>query len=125
LIAAHASDTVHTKLYDVGWPDAAHRVIRTPVFEAWERAGSPVSGNRPGEGELSARMRRPEFEVPLVKYSVMAPTDYIEGDIGGLAFYAGQSVSYVRGVEGAGDIVQKIANEARDVIASRLAPLVR
>src|SRR6267154_2387421 len=43
LIAAHASDTVHTKLYDVGWPDAAHRVIRTPVFDAWERAGSPES----------------------------------------------------------------------------------
>ena len=50
LIAAHASDTVHTKLFDIGWPDAAHRVIRTPLVEAWERAGRPESGQRPGEG---------------------------------------------------------------------------
>ncbi|MDO8432923.1 MAG: nitronate monooxygenase [Candidatus Binatus sp.] len=125
LIAAHASDTVHTKLYDVGWPDAAHRVIRTPLFDAWERAGRPESGKRPGEGESNARIKRPDIEVPLVRYSVMAPSDYIEGDISGLAFYAGQSVSYVHEIAPAGEIVRQIANEARDVIASRLAPLAR
>jgi NAD(P)H-dependent flavin oxidoreductase YrpB (nitropropane dioxygenase family) len=125
LIAAHGSETVHTKLYDVGWPDAAHRVIRTPLFEAWERAGRAESGKRPGEGEVSARFTRPDVDIPLVKYSVMAPADYIEGEIGGLAFYAGQSVSYVREIEPAGVIVKRIADEACDVIKSRLASLVR
>jgi hypothetical protein len=68
---------------------------------------------------------RPDVSVPLVKYSVMAPSDYIDGDIGGLAFYAGQSVSYVHEVEPVGAIVKRIAAEARDVIASRLTPLAR
>src|SRR5271168_1232646 len=39
IIAAEAEDTVHTELFDVGWPNAAHRVLRTKVVEAWERAG--------------------------------------------------------------------------------------
>jgi nitronate monooxygenase len=125
LIAAHASETVHTKLYDVGWPDAAHRVIRTPLFEAWERGGRAESGKRPGEGEVSSRFTRPDVEIPLVKYSVMPPSDYIEGDIGGLAFYAGQSVTYVHEIEPAAAIVKRIADEACEVIKSRLGSLVR
>ena len=60
-----------------------------------------------------------------MKYSVMTPTDYMEGDINGLAFYAGQSVSYVHEIAPAGEIVRRIATEAREVIASRLAPLAR
>jgi nitronate monooxygenase len=125
LVAAHASETVHTKLYDVGWPDAAHRVIRTPLYEAWERAGSPESGRRPGEGEETARFTDRAIEVPLVKYSVSPPLDYMQGDLGGLAFYAGQSVSYVHEIEPVGAIVKRIAAEAREVIASRLTPLAR
>ena len=125
LIAAHASDTVHTKLFDIGWPDAAHRVLRTPLVDAWERAGRPESGKRPGEGESNVRLKRTDLDIPLVKYSVMTPSDYMEGDINGLAFYAGQSVSYVHEIAPAAEIVRRIAPEARDVIASRLAPLAR
>ena len=51
VLDAHASDTVHTRLFDIGWPDAAHRVIRTPLVDSWERAGSPASPNRAGEGD--------------------------------------------------------------------------
>ena len=125
ILSAHASDTLHTKLYDVGWPDAAHRVIRTPLVDAWERAGRPEPGNRPHEGETTGRMNRTDFDVPIVNYSVMAPSESIEGDISGLAFYAGHSVSMVKTIEPAGEVVRKIAREAADAIASRLAPLVR
>lgn len=125
ILSAHASDTLHTKLYDVGWPDAAHRVIRTPLVDAWERAGCPESGNRPHEGETIGRVNRYDFDVPIVNYSVMAPSELVEGDISGLAFYAGHSVSMVKTIEPAGEVVRKIAREAADAIASRLAPLVR
>ena len=125
ILGAHAEDTLYTTLFDIGWPAAAHRVIRTAAVEAWERAGRPPTGERPGEGEPVGAMRRSGIEVPLVRYSVMPPTEYIEGDISGLAFYAGQSCSLVNEGLPAGEIVRKIAEEARAVIANRLAPLAR
>jgi NAD(P)H-dependent flavin oxidoreductase YrpB (nitropropane dioxygenase family) len=123
VIDAQADDTLHTKLFDIGWPDAAHRVIRMPAVEAWERAGRPPSGKRPGEGDAAGAMRRSGVEVPLVRYSVFPPTEYIEGDISGLAFYAGQSCSQVKETMPAAAIVRQIADEARAVILERLAPL--
>jgi len=125
ILRAHAEDTFHTTLFDIGWPDAAHRVIRTPTVETWERAGRPPTGERPGEGDPMGTMRRSGIEVPLVRYSVWPPTEYIEGDIGGLPFYAGQSSSLVNEALPAGEIVRQIAEEARSVIAERLAPLAR
>jgi NAD(P)H-dependent flavin oxidoreductase YrpB (nitropropane dioxygenase family) len=125
VLDAHAGDTVHTKLYDIGWPDAAHRVIRTPLVDAWERAGSPAAPNRPGEGEVIARLRSGSGDAPLQRYAVYCPTDAVEGDISGLPFYAGQSVGLVDKIAPAAEIVREIAAEARNVIASRLSPLAR
>jgi NAD(P)H-dependent flavin oxidoreductase YrpB (nitropropane dioxygenase family) len=56
---------------------------------------------------------------------VFPPTEYIEGEIGGLAFYAGQSCSLVNEMLPAAEIVRRIAEEARAAIANRLAPLTR
>lgn len=125
VLDAHASDTVHTKLFDIGWPDAAHRVIRTPLVDAWERAGSPARPNRAGEGETVAHLRRGGIDAPLPRYSVNPPSDSVEGDLSGLPFYAGQSVSMIDKIAPAGEVVRQIVSEARDVIASRLAPLAR
>ena len=125
IIAAEAEDTVHTELYDIGWPNAPHRVLRTKVVEEWERAGRPPTGKRPGEGKSIGKMTRAGFEVPMVKYSVMAPTSSFEGDIEELPFYAGMSVSLVREKLPAGEIVRRIATEARAIIAGRLASMTR
>lgn len=125
VIAAQAEDTLYTTLFDVGWPEAPHRVIRTATVEAWESARRPPTGKRPGEGDPAGTMRRSDIEVPLVRYSVFPPTEYIEGEINGLAFYAGQSCSLVNETMPAAEIVRRIADEARTAIANRLAPLIR
>ena len=125
ILRAHASETMHTTLFDIGWPDAPHRVLRTGVIDQWEQAGRPASGQRPGEGETIAVSRRPDVEIPLVSYSVMPPTDYLEGKVEGLPFYAGQSCTMVREIAPAGEIVRRIAAEANDVIAKRLAAMLR
>jgi nitronate monooxygenase len=126
LVRGHASETIHTTLYDIGWPDAAHRVLRTSVVEEWERAGRPASGSRPGEGAPAGQIRRRDGSAaPLVRYSVIPPAEYMEGDVEGLAYYAGNSVSLVREIFPAGEIVRRIVAEAEEVIAKRLAPLVR
>jgi len=125
IVRAHAAQTVHTTLFDVGWPDAPHRVLRTAVVDEWENAGRPASGLRPGEGQTVAASHRADAEVPLVNYTVMPPADYLEGDVERLPFYAGQSCSLVREIIPAGEIVRSIAAEAREVIAQRLAAIVR
>jgi nitronate monooxygenase len=125
VLAAHASDTVHTTLFDIGWPDAPHRVLRTAVVDEWEHAGRPAPGKRPGEGETIVRMRRADVEVPLVNYTVMPPAAYVEGEIDRLAFYAGQSCSLVNEILPAGEIVRQIAAEAAGLISDRLGALVR
>ena len=125
ILRAHASETMHTILFDIGWPDAPHRVLRTGVVDQWEQAGRPASGQRPGEGETIAVSRRPDVEIPLVNYSVMPPADYLEGEVDALPFYAGQSCTMVREIAPAGEIVRRIAAEASDVIAKRLAAMLR
>lgn len=125
ILSAQAEDTVHTELYDIGWPNAAHRVLRTKVVDEWEHAGRPETGKRPGEGESIGKLNRAGLEAPMIKYSVMAPTTSFEGDIEELPFYAGMSVGLVREILPAGEIVRRIASEAREVIASRLASMLR
>jgi NAD(P)H-dependent flavin oxidoreductase YrpB (nitropropane dioxygenase family) len=124
LLAANATDTLHTTLYDLGWPDAPHRVLRTDLVERWEAAGRPASGSRPLEGLVSARAQRADLEIPLVNYTVMPPTDYMEGDCGGLPHYAGHSCSLLHEIIPAGDIVRRIATEAQTVIEQRLLKLI-
>jgi nitronate monooxygenase len=125
ILAAEAEDTIHTELYDIGWPNAPHRVLRTKVIDEWEHAGRPPTGRRPGEGKSIGRMTRADIEVPMVKYSVMSAANSFEGDIEDLPLYAGMSVSLVREKLAAGEIVKRIAAEAREVIAGRLAAMTR
>jgi NAD(P)H-dependent flavin oxidoreductase YrpB (nitropropane dioxygenase family) len=124
VVDARAEDTVHTKLYDMGWPDAAHRVLRTAVYEEWERAGRPESGKRPGEGKPVGTLKHAGMAMPpLVKYTVMPPAEYLEGEVDEFAFYAGMSCALVKDIAPAGEIVRRIAAEAREIIGRRLAPL--
>jgi nitronate monooxygenase len=125
VLRANARDTIHTTLFDIGWPEAPHRVLRTQVFDRWEAAGRPASGHRPNDGATIARSRRGDIDMPLVSYTVMPPADYIDGAIEDLPFYAGQSCGLVREILPAGEIVRRIAAEAAAVINQRLAPLAR
>lgn len=124
IVNAKAEETLYTTLFDIGWPDAPHRVLRTKTVDDWERAGRPASGARPGEGVTVARSTRTDAEIPLVTYSVMPPTDYIDGNIDALAFYAGQSCSLVREILPAAEIVRRIAAEAQQVIDKRLTSML-
>ncbi len=72
-----------------------------------------------------AHWRHSAMEIPLVNYTVMPPLDYVEGDIEGMPFYAGQSCGLVREVLPAAEIVRRIVAECCAVIEKRLVPLVR
>jgi NAD(P)H-dependent flavin oxidoreductase YrpB (nitropropane dioxygenase family) len=124
LVTANSDETFYSELFDIGWPQAAHRVIRTRVVDEWERAGRPPTGSRPGEGQTIGTLRRPGIEAPMTKYTVMAPTDDFDGDIEELPFYAGMSVNGINDIAPAGELVRRIAKQAQETIA-RISALTR
>jgi NAD(P)H-dependent flavin oxidoreductase YrpB (nitropropane dioxygenase family) len=114
LLKASENDTVFTdELFDIRWPKAPHRVLRNRTVDAWEAAGRPPSGKRPGEGEVIASSRA---SGPIVRYQSYTPGADAEGDIDALSLWAGQSVGLVSKLQPAADIVREIADEARSIL---------
>lgn len=109
LLASDASDTVLTPLFDIGWPDAPHRVIRNETYDRWKAAGRPHSGTRPGEHDVVGT----RDGTAIVRYSDAQPTKRTAGDIEAMALYAGLSVRYVRERSPAAEIVRSIARGLR------------
>jgi NAD(P)H-dependent flavin oxidoreductase YrpB (nitropropane dioxygenase family) len=111
LFAACEDDTIFVdELFDVTWPKAPHRVLRNKTVEAWEAAGCPPSGKRPGEGEVIATSKTVGS---IVRYRSYTPGPDAEGDIEAMSLWAGQSVGLVSKLQPAGDIVREIAEQAK------------
>jgi NAD(P)H-dependent flavin oxidoreductase YrpB (nitropropane dioxygenase family) len=121
LVRATAGDTVHTGLFDIGWPAAPHRVLRNSTFEAWARAGHPAAPDRPGEGETVATL--PDGRA-MPRYGFAFPRRGMAGDLEAMALYAGQSVGLVRDILPAGEIVSRVGAEAARAL-ERLGTLVQ
>jgi nitronate monooxygenase len=108
LIAAAETDAEwYADLYDVGWPNAPHRALRNATAEAWEAAGRPEAGSRPGEGESIAT--RPSGEA-IVRYTSTMPLEGTTGDIDALSLWAGQSVALATNTQAAADIVAELVS---------------
>src|SRR5581483_8943591 len=95
-------------LYDVEWPDAPHRALRNATAEAWEAAGSPEGGSRPGEGEVVAHGPAGQ---PIVRYTSAMALAGSTGRIDELSLWAGQSVALARRVQPAADIVAELCRQ--------------
>ena len=119
LIAARESDTVYGVPFDIGWPDAPHRVLRNATVAAWEAAGRPRAGTRPGEGDVVARDADGES---IQRYSSAAPRADVVGDMDAYSLWAGQSAGLIHDVRPAAEIVRTIAADA-DAILRRLVGL--
>jgi NAD(P)H-dependent flavin oxidoreductase YrpB (nitropropane dioxygenase family) len=116
--AASETATVHSTLFDRGWPDAPHRTLRNSTVQAWERAGRPAAPERPGEGDLVARA--PDG-TPLYRYGPEPALAGARGDVEALALYAGQSAGIVTHLLPAAAIVDELTGDAARALA-RLAP---
>src|SRR4051794_8949664 len=115
ILAAGEADTFYGTLFDRGWPDAPHRTLRNSTVEAWERAGRPPSGSRPGETDEPAA--RPDGS-PINRYASSTPTAAMVGDIEPLPHWAGQGVGLVTREETAAAIVSSLVSEAEDILKS-------
>ncbi|MCY4386610.1 MAG: nitronate monooxygenase [Desulfurellaceae bacterium] len=116
IVDSTAEDTVYTTLFDVGWPDAAHRVLRNTAMDEWEAAGCPASGQRPGEGRAIGTMPMAGTSVELPKYGIFPPMPGFAGDLEQTALYAGESCRLIHDVKPASHIVRDIMAEAEEIV---------
>lgn len=114
VLAAAPTDAVHTRCFDGGWPDAPHRVLRNGTLSRWEAAGRPAAPQRPGEGEVVATDGRGREHL---RYDDAPPLRSLDGQVGDMALYAGQSVGLVDDVASAGDIVRALTRQAAAALA--------
>jgi NAD(P)H-dependent flavin oxidoreductase YrpB (nitropropane dioxygenase family) len=115
LFASKEVDTVYLEdLFDIGWPNAPHRVIRNSTVDAWETAGNPPSGQRPGEDEVIANS---PLRGSIPRYSSSTPGLGFTGDIEALSMWAGQGVAMVNKVQPAAEIIDEIIDEARAALS--------
>jgi len=121
IIRATAADTVHGTLFDFGWPDAPHRVLRNSVVDEWERAGRPPTGQRPHEDEVIGEMHFGNVSMPVQRYAAFPAGTGFRGDVEKTALYAGQSCGLVNDLLPAADIVAQVAQQA-DAILRGLNP---
>lgn len=105
IVDATETDTLYSKVFDGGWPDAPHRALLNSTIRTWQAAGCPGPGARPEEGEVIGH--RPDGTA-LHRYADDLPTDEITGEVEPLAHYAGQSAGVVRQQQSASQIVRDI-----------------
>ena len=114
LFNASERDTVYLKnLFDIGWPNAPHRVLRNKTVTDWEAAGRPETGKRPGEGDVVAISKSLG---QIVRYRCCTPAKDTEGDIESLSLWAGQGVGLVNKLQPAAEIVHEIHAEATEIL---------
>lgn len=114
LVDADDGDTVLSKCFDGFWPDAPHRTLKNSTYRAWNEAGSPSAGSRPGEGDI---LMRSPIGVDIPRYHAATPTNRMAGDCEGMALYAGMGVGRIKSIRPAHSVIDEIVTTA----AARLA----
>ena len=108
LIAAAETDAqLYPNLYEVGWPDSPHRVLRNSTAATWEAAGRPPLAQRPGFGDVIAHFASGEA---IVRYEPAPPMVGTTGEIEALSMWAGQGVALATKAQPAADIVAELTS---------------
>ncbi len=105
ILDAAETGTVHTGLFDGGWENAPHRVLRNSTVRNWEMAGRPPRTERPSEGEVVALQGNGDT---IQRYDDTFPLIDTTGEVESLALYAGQSAGLVRAVQPAAEIMRTL-----------------
>lgn len=109
LIAARAEDSVYTRTFHVGWPEAPQRVLRSAI-EAAEALQRDTIGNVTNiDGTQSA----------IPRFAATVADRTVTGHANAMALYAGQSVGAVKRTMPAQEIVRELAEEAEDLLRRR------
>ena len=120
ILAATGDDTVRTTLFGGGWPNAPHRVLRTPFVEQWLKDEARGNENRADEPVMGETLLGSE-PFAIRRFMVFPPDARTRGEVASMALYAGQSVGLVHEEKPAAEVVAELVREARRLIGARLA----
>jgi NAD(P)H-dependent flavin oxidoreductase YrpB (nitropropane dioxygenase family) len=123
LLAANEGDTVRSNLFGHGWPSAPHRTLPTAFVQQWLGQEDRGQQSRPDEPAVGQTVIGGQH-MPVPRFASLPPNADAGGEIDAMSLFAGQGVGLVREVKPAGLIVQELVEEARQIIAQRLAGLV-
>ena len=113
IVDSSAEDTVYSTLFDGGWPDAPHRVLRTRLVNSWEAAGRPPSGSRPGEGDIVGMVARSNGATePWSRYAVGVAGPDFGGDLDDAPLWSGTSCEQVHDIKPAAQVIADLVREA-------------
>lgn len=113
ILAARAHDTVYeTDLYNVGWSDVPHRVLRNALADQWIASGRPDSELRHRANEIVAH----HGLANLRAYQSVTPHRDMTGEIEVLSMWSGQSVGLVNSVEPAAAIITRVVAQAKTAL---------
>jgi len=118
--APGAKETVYTETFDVGWPNAPHRVLRNGLVTASEGRARFGDGGRPKEGTIVGRMMTGGKLVDIPAYSAYVPEAGAAASMDDMALYAGQATALISSIKPAGEIVAEVVEQASALLA-RLA----
>jgi nitronate monooxygenase len=113
LVEAGESDTEYLSLFDGGWPNAPHRVLRNSTVRSWKDAGHPNSGMRPDENEVIGRSASGNA---ILRYDDTPPVAGMQGNWEACALYAGEGAGIIYEVKPARSIVDEVVCQARETI---------
>lgn len=116
VVSATAEDTVHVEHFDVGWPQAAHRVLRNAAVHRLESGERLRSGERPGEGGFVGRMSSGGATIDIPAYSAYVAERGAVADIDEMALYAGESCTLIDEIKPAAEIVSDILRDASETM---------
>ena len=111
--------TVRSTAFGPEWPDQPYRLLATPAVLSAE-AGVGGSGLREdgpiGRTRLFPHSANMPYDMPI--RSTLPPTPETSGDWESMAYPAGEGVGAVRTIAPAADIIQRMMNQAYEILAT-------
>ena len=105
IVESSSADTVLTGCFDIGWPYAAHRVLRNSTFTQWDIDGCPPAGRRPGEGDVVARL--PDGRT-FARYEDTPPSAGMQGSVEAMCLYAGTGCGDIHDAPSVRDLIERL-----------------
>ena len=106
LVAARAQDSVYTRTFHVGWPEAPHRALRSAIDAAEAFQGEIVGKVVSLDGT----------ETAVPRFGTRVPDRTATGEVEAMSLYAGESVGDVKRVLPAREVVRELVEQAEQLL---------
>lgn len=114
VVEARAGETVHTDVYAINWPPGSP--VRVLANSVTREGSSRLFGNDPYQLPREVIAQEPDY--PIYKFATNSPLRTTTGDLEKMALYAGESSALVDTCRPAGEVIERLLDEA--VAASKL-----